>query len=597
MRLASHLHQSRHGIFYFRLVLPPNLRPYFGGRREIKRSLATRDPKVAKIWAYSLFADIQTALGTARDAMARKTKDGITLDNIGNLADLAGVPRFKVDIAKGIYEADPNIPDDAKNMQAFVQFLHQTNPDLLKVQPTAQPAADPNKTAKLIKQVAEATVKTIPQIGGSAKPILLSVAITEWMVDFPKTNKNTKTQASYGTVLRRFLEFTHDIILRDINADHIREFRAHRTSQGKSTATVDGDTRSISSFFSWAFKKGYYPSPKSPTEGLYALSRKQREKQANGAQRYSLEDLRKIFAPETYTTFNTRPHEYWLPLLALYTGARIEELAQLHLTDVYQLKGMPVLDINDLDDKHLKTPAAKRKLPIHPTLIELGFLDYHQDVKKTFPKAKRLFPYLPHTKHNRLSDRASKAFGRYLDALNMPGRDKVFHSFRDTVNNELTDRGVTLELRCVVVGHDINHVNVNQYRDPIPLARLHKECISHLLYERTEADGTLTKLDVSHLKYDKGQFTQRLLECEEEEQRRKARNADQAAVSEARQAREANQKRRPGRPAKAKTTEPESSEDANARIERLQAAQARAERNQQRRALKKQLTEQGKPNA
>lgn len=531
--------------------------------------------------------------------MARKTKDGITLNNIGNLADLAGVPRFKVDIAKGIYEADPNIPDDAKNMQAFVQFLHQTNPDLLKAQPTAEPAADPNKTAKLIKQVAEATVKSIPQTGGTAKPILLSVAITEWLVAFSKTNKNTKTKASYGSVLRRFLEHTNDVIVSDINADHIRKFRAHRTSQGKTTATVDGDTRSISSFFSWAFKEGFYPSPNSPTEGLYALSRSKREKMAEGAERYSLEELRKIFAPETYTAFNTRPHEYWLPLLALYTGARIEELAQLHLTDIYRAQGMPVIDINDLDDKHLKTEAAERKLPIHPTLIELGFLDYHQDVKKTFPNAKRLFPYLPHTKHSRLSDRASKAFGRYLDAIQMPGRSKVFHSFRDTVNNELTDGGVSLELRCVAVGHDINHVNINRYRDPIPLKRLFSDCISHLRYEREEADGTLTKLDVTPLKYSKGQFVQSLLKCEEAETKRKASRADKEAVTQSQQAREEQQKRRPGRPAKAKTTKPEDSEDAKAkaRAERLQAAKAKAERNQQRRALKKQLAEQGKPNA
>ena len=36
-----------------------------------------------------------------------------------------------------------------------------------------------------------------------------------------------------------------------------------------------------------------------------------------------------------------------------------------------------VIDINDnTKDKKLKTPNSKRKIPLHQTLIDLGFLDY-----------------------------------------------------------------------------------------------------------------------------------------------------------------------------------------------------------------------------
>ncbi len=54
LRIATHLIKSRHGIFYFRFVIPKRLRAWFGNRTEICRSLSTNDPKRAKIMALAL---------------------------------------------------------------------------------------------------------------------------------------------------------------------------------------------------------------------------------------------------------------------------------------------------------------------------------------------------------------------------------------------------------------------------------------------------------------------------------------------------------------------------------------------------------------
>jgi hypothetical protein len=51
MRLPAHLKRSRHGIYYFRLVLPFPSRAFFGLKREIRRSLGTREPDQAKLAA------------------------------------------------------------------------------------------------------------------------------------------------------------------------------------------------------------------------------------------------------------------------------------------------------------------------------------------------------------------------------------------------------------------------------------------------------------------------------------------------------------------------------------------------------------------
>ncbi len=57
MRLPSRLKRSSLGIYHFRVILPKRLRPLYDGRRELKRSLGTRDPRIARSMAYALNAE------------------------------------------------------------------------------------------------------------------------------------------------------------------------------------------------------------------------------------------------------------------------------------------------------------------------------------------------------------------------------------------------------------------------------------------------------------------------------------------------------------------------------------------------------------
>jgi hypothetical protein len=49
MRIPTRLRRSRHGVFYFRLVIPSRFRHLFGGAREIKKSLETTDGRFASM--------------------------------------------------------------------------------------------------------------------------------------------------------------------------------------------------------------------------------------------------------------------------------------------------------------------------------------------------------------------------------------------------------------------------------------------------------------------------------------------------------------------------------------------------------------------
>ena len=120
-------------------------------------------------------------------------------------------------------------------------------------------------------------------------------------------------------------------------------------------------------------------------------------------------------------------HLYWLTLLGLYTGARLNELCQLRKSLIRQHGGTHYIYFSP--DLRLKTgskDSCVRAVPIHAHLIELGFLDYVSSCSDT------LFPGLPQHKSGRFSDAPSKAFTRFLRVIRTKRPKLSFHSLRHT---------------------------------------------------------------------------------------------------------------------------------------------------------------------
>ena len=72
-------------------------------------------------------------------------------------------------------------------------------------------------------------------------------------------------------------------------------------------------------------------------------------------------------------TCEGRPIRYWGPLLALFHGLRLGEVAGLQIGDVGEEAGSPILHIR-AGQRQLKTRSARRDIPMHPALIRLGFM-------------------------------------------------------------------------------------------------------------------------------------------------------------------------------------------------------------------------------
>jgi integrase len=148
---------------------------------------------------------------------------------------------------------------------------------------------------------------------------------------------------------------------------------------------------------------------------------------------------------------------YWLPLLALLSGARLSEMSQLRMKDLRQdpETGIWFIDIGNEGGRSIKTVESRRQVPVHPELIRLGLLRYHEGMLKGGANdTSSLWPYITVNHHDTTPKAWSKWFNRYLrDAAGIKDRSIVFHSFRHAFKRMARNSHVSEELSDALTGH------------------------------------------------------------------------------------------------------------------------------------------------
>ncbi len=214
---------------------------------------------------------------------------------------------------------------------------------------------------------------------------------------------------------------------------------------------------------------------------------------------FETKELRAIFGSPVFTEGH-HPEggkgeaAFWLPLLALFTGARLGELAGLRVSDVVQDASVGQVCIYIIADakagKRLKTKQSARAIPVHSQLTELGFLKFVAAEAKVRGERAWLFPQVaPGTTGARAF---SKWFGRYVGAQGVTDTAKVFHSFRHNFTDALRVADVADGVSRALVGHTQGGVH-GRYGAKDMAARYR-----HRLAEAV-ASVTYSGLDLSHL--------------------------------------------------------------------------------------------------
>ncbi len=150
---------------------------------------------------------------------------------------------------------------------------------------------------------------------------------------------------------------------------------------------------------------------------------------------------------------------YWVPLIALWSGMRLNEACQLDVADVREIEGVQCFVITEESvsgtrDKSLKTKSSARLVPLHPTLLDLGFMGFVE--RKQKERALKLFDDLPPGKRGFRSVAFSRWFSRFLISAKAASDRTCFHSFRhgfrDAARNARIDRDIALRLGGWIAG-------------------------------------------------------------------------------------------------------------------------------------------------
>lgn len=458
MRLPSHLRLSRHGVWCFRLVLPDVLAAVLG-QKEIRRSLGTRCPITAKIAAYRLSGRILPIIReTKRMAFDPNSLDP---DKVRELITRGLVIDKRTGTITAEYLETNNDPEIAKLELAALAAM-------------AEPAA-PSPEVRAYLDNERAMLEASCGSPTPGNPSTLGQAVADFL-DF-KGNLAKGSLTTYEYRLKMFVDLVGgpEKMLHQITRQHCikateaaQSMAPHATQRGKdrqgegriSASTVKDMLILWQSFFDWAISYDRYAGE----NPVAKIKRPSDNNAKRGAAPFRPDELARIFQPQLFAVMK-RPHQYWGPLLGLFTGARSNELAQLRVSDFIKDGDLRCIRIehDPTDGTRLKNAASNRVLPLHPTLWAIGLGDYLDDLKEI--GADRLFPNLPADKHGKREKYLSRDFNEnLLGKLDMrQARVKVFHSFRDTMASKLAAACVHYSHIADWLGHARQGTEGNHY--------------------------------------------------------------------------------------------------------------------------------------
>ena len=225
-----------------------------------------------------------------------------------------------------------------------------------------------------------------------------------------------------------------------------------------SPTTINGYLTKIGTLFRWAVRERYMDD--NPAEGLQVSIKGVRKNELRKP--FSEDQLKLIFSAPLYTgCLNdaagyaisgpkiVRGTRFWVPLIALYSGLRLNEICQLHTSDVITINKIKCINVNDDTEstdnpKRLKSAAAKRIVPVHNELLNIGLENYFERSNRRGNE--RLFPDLRRDTRGYYSDALQKWFSRFLDKSKAKRERTSFHSFRHNFRDALRRAGISEEM-------------------------------------------------------------------------------------------------------------------------------------------------------
>lgn len=291
------------------------------------------------------------------------------------------------------------------------------------------------------------------------------------------------SRKDYERAVQWFIDLNGDLPIRAIRTrDHVIRFkdallsRVYRGKHLSPRTVLDKYLAAIKSVFSYAKANGLRDD--NPAGGIRVADNKASFEKEVTRLPFTNDELLKLFETSRLYHKNgsigdvgkiySRQYKQnltdyrWFILLALYTGARIEELGQLDRNDVQQNHGVWHIHIHGdtATGRRVKNAASVRKVPLHDKLLSLGFLKFAGKTEEGGAtqgqsQAGKLFASFPKRQDGKRTNAFSQWFQRFLKTLPIEDREKKsFHSFRHTFKREgRNTEGVPPEILDALQGH------------------------------------------------------------------------------------------------------------------------------------------------
>lgn len=169
---------------------------------------------------------------------------------------------------------------------------------------------------------------------------------------------------------------------------------------------------------------------------------------------YSSDELKLIFEGQEYAKRTANdPAKFWIPLLLLYSGARLNEMCQLLCEDIVIDDGVYCIRISDdaTARQRVKNDASKRLVPVHSKIIDLGFLEFVESRRKA--GGGKLFVSLDDGKSAKHQKYLGNWWNRFLVVVGVKRRGLDAHSFRHTAVKVWKNAGVDVTYAAAICGH------------------------------------------------------------------------------------------------------------------------------------------------
>jgi hypothetical protein len=438
---AKFLIKSRHGtIYYFRRRVPEAAQPVIG-RRVLVRSLETSDRRVAVVRGRALAAQTDSIFQRLAMTTNSNAPDGFTFNY-----------EMKLDL----------------NELGIPSSLY------VNAEPEEQDAV--NSAIKTALEAAAERGNKISRPSPQRPQRSFSAAITEY---FDKSQTKPQTRATYRSKLHHAEKFFGDAkdVLEIDQAnfvgycEHVLETVPNITSQGHYMTTV-------ATFLNWHRVR---------TADLPALTTKtlvprRDSPESEDRDAFTLEQLGLVFENAKQYRSNN-PHKFWASIAPVFLGCRIEELCQIHLgTDLVNddeagiwyliFDGHP--DPDGVVRKSMKKASSWRRVPIHTSLVQHGFVEFLRSQQKAGfqrPFQKRWAPREVKSSLGHIikwSHYISKWGGYELRAIAArqgfdAERLAYFHSMRHTFKRILGDAGVSSEISEALSGRRYAGADAERY--------------------------------------------------------------------------------------------------------------------------------------